>query len=192
MKIKVTWDESAHLINVQPPNNKLNIGHRNGVLVTDLGSWEYKELMEFRNASKIAAAKAKLMKAHNGYENVQKFIEFLLILMFVSVIGANGYVISKAGQGADLIVLIAAAAIIYRIAREMRKRKSINTKAKLLNSKPVELLDREPTPREITSATLYYRHNFGLLPRSEQTTLKNEARQWLYAWRKVNEDSVPT
>lgn len=41
-----------------------------------------------------------------------------------------------------------------------------------------------PTPAQIDSACLSYRHDFGLLSGAERATLRSEALQWLIAWQK--------
>jgi len=51
------------------------------------------------------------------------------------------------------------------------------------------LLERDPTDAEAYSACMHKRHDFGLLPSHERKEKMFEARQWLHAWRKVNEDN---
>ncbi len=41
-----------------------------------------------------------------------------------------------------------------------------------------------PTPAQIDSACLSFRHDFGLLSKEQQDTLRLEAKYWLEAWDK--------
>ena len=41
-----------------------------------------------------------------------------------------------------------------------------------------------PTPAQIDSACLSYRHDFGLLPDHERAALRYEALEWWIAWQK--------
>lgn len=42
----------------------------------------------------------------------------------------------------------------------------------------------EPTPEQVRSACLSYRHDYGLLSETERKMVQFEAREWLHAWRK--------
>lgn len=42
----------------------------------------------------------------------------------------------------------------------------------------------KPTPAQIDSACLSYRHDFGLLPENDRATIRLEAKWWLEAWLK--------
>jgi len=45
------------------------------------------------------------------------------------------------------------------------------------------------TKEIISSACMYYRHDFGLLRGDEREHTIFEAREWIYAWAKALEDS---
>ncbi len=55
--------------------------------------------------------------------------------------------------------------------------------------KVVSLIDRFPTEEEICSACLYFNHGFGLMTIEQRKRLMFDASEWLYAWRKVKEDT---
>lgn len=42
----------------------------------------------------------------------------------------------------------------------------------------------KPTPKEIDSACMSYRHDFGLLSELEKSMCRFQAVEWLHAWRK--------
>jgi hypothetical protein len=44
---------------------------------------------------------------------------------------------------------------------------------------------QEPTPEQIDSCCLWYRHDFGLLPDDVKNKVRDSAKEWLRAWRKV-------
>lgn len=47
----------------------------------------------------------------------------------------------------------------------------------------------EITDKDVLSACLSYRHDFGLLSEEEKLTIIFEANQWLYAWKKTIKDN---
>jgi len=51
------------------------------------------------------------------------------------------------------------------------------------------LLERTPTDAEVVSACYYAHHGFGLLTPDQRKAMAFEAREWLHAWRKVQEDT---
>jgi hypothetical protein len=42
----------------------------------------------------------------------------------------------------------------------------------------------EPTPAQVASACMSYRHDFGLLDPAKRSTTVFQAKEWLRAWRK--------
>ena len=56
------------------------------------------------------------------------------------------------------------------------------------NENPADLLKRPPSGKEIDSACMYMRHDYGLMSLMERDKLRYEATEWLKAWAKVEED----
>lgn len=73
--------------------------------------------------------------------------------------------------------------MIKRLKQWMKRRNAVASTA---------LLERDPTEAETASACMYWRHDFGLMNEVDRAHLMWQAREWLHAWRKVNEDSSNT
>ena len=56
------------------------------------------------------------------------------------------------------------------------------------NEEPANLLKRQPSGKEIDSACMYMRHDYGLMSLVDRDRLRYEATEWLKAWSKVEED----
>jgi hypothetical protein len=42
----------------------------------------------------------------------------------------------------------------------------------------------QPTPQQVSSACMSYRHDYGLMNAQDRSLLEFSAREWLHAWRK--------
>lgn len=69
------------------------------------------------------------------------------------------------------------------------KREDVKSEDVKLDWPMTSLFERNPTPGEISSACLYMDHSFGLMLPNDRIRFASEAAEWLYAWRKVQEDT---
>ena len=65
----------------------------------------------------------------------------------------------------------------------------MNEKTSVTEVKSNSLLARKPSREEIDSACMYFRHDYGLMGPIERDNLRFMASEWLYSWRKVQEDT---